>query len=239
MPGTKILACDSWSTYHRRARLPLGRRGGKFDRGGSVSLLGDQAQLPLWIKLVYTLFVAILIPIYLKHYGVANFLWFSDVALLGMVPGLWAESPLIVSTLTVAVALPETLWNLDFFVRLLTGRAPLGMATYMFDRSLPRYLRALSLFHVALPALLIGTLMRIGYDPKALLVQSVLGALLFILSYTLTNPADNINWVFAPGSTPQRWLPPKVYVSALIVGFPLFVYWPTHFVLLRLVPLAR
>jgi hypothetical protein len=199
----------------------------------------DAAQLPLWIKIVYTLFVAVLVPVYLKHYGPANFLWFSDVALLGMVPGLWVESPLIVSTLTVAVALPETLWNLDFFARLLTGRAPLGMATYMFDSSLPRYLRGLSLFHVVLPVLLVGTLLRIGYDSRALLVQTVLGTLLFIICYTLTNPAENINWVFGPGSKPQRRLSPTLYVAMIIVAFPVFVYWPTHVALMKLVPLAR
>ncbi len=202
-------------------------------------MTGDTTQLPLWIKLVYTLFVAVLVPIYLKHYGAANFLWFSDVALLGMVPGLWAENPLIVSTLTVAVALPEALWNLDFFARLLTGRAPLGMATYMFDPTLPRYLRGLSLFHVVLPVLLVGTLMWIGYDPRALLAQTILGTLLFVVCYTLTKPAENINWVFGPGSKPQRWLPPVVYVAMLIVGFPLVVYWPTHLVLVKLMPLAR
>jgi hypothetical protein len=161
------------------------------------------------------------------------------VALLGMVPGLWAESPLIVSTLTVAVALPEALWNLDFFTRLFTGRAPLGMATYMFDRKLPRFLRGLSLFHVALPVLLVGTLTHIGYDSRALLAQTVVGTLLFIVCYTLTNPAENINWVFGPGSKPQGWLPPAVYLAVIIVAFPLFVYWPTHLALARLMPLAR
>lgn len=202
-------------------------------------LIGEISLLPLWVKIVYTLFVAYLIPVYLKHYGAANFLWFSDIALLGMVPGLWAESPLIVSILTLAVALPELLWNLDFFARLLVGRAPLQMATYMFDPSLPRHLRALSLFHVALPVLLLGTLARIGYDPRALIVQSVLGAFVFILCYALTSPSANINWVFGPGGQPQRRLPPLVYLALIVMGFPLFVYWPTHLVLVRLMPLVR
>ena len=45
-----------------------------------------EPQIPLWVKLGYTLFVAVLVPIYLRHYGPANFLWFSDVALLATVP---------------------------------------------------------------------------------------------------------------------------------------------------------
>lgn len=177
-------------------------------------------------------------PVYLRHYGPANFLWFSDVALLAMVPGLWAESRLIVSTMTLAVALPEILWNLDFFARLATGRAPLGLAAYMFDRSKPRFLRGLSLFHVALPVLLVWAVARLGYDSRALGVQIVLGTVVFVLAYVLTNPAENINWVFGPGAKPQRLMPPQVYLALVIVSFPLLVYWPTHLVLVRLFPVA-
>jgi hypothetical protein len=204
-----------------------------------AAVTGDVAQIPLWIKLGYTVFVAVLVPVYLKHYGPANFLWFSDVALLATSLGLWAESPLILSTMTVAVALPEILWNVDFFARLFTGRAPVGMAAYMFDRRLPGYLRGLSLFHVALPILLLWSVARLGYDPRALTVQTVSGTLLMILSYTLTDPSENINWVFGPGSKPQRRLPPRVYVTMVIVSFPVLVYWPTHLLLTRLFPIAR
>ena len=202
-------------------------------------MTGDATQIPLLLKLGYTLFVAVLVPIYLRHYGPANFLWFSDVALLATALGLWVESPLILSAMTVAVALPEILWNVDFFARLLAGRAPLGMASYMFDQRLPRYLRGLSLFHVALPVLLLWSVARLGYDPRALPAQIISGTLLMILSYTLTNPSENINWVFGPGSTPQRRFSPLVYVTLVIVSFPLLVYVPTHLALVRLFPNAR
>jgi len=200
---------------------------------------GDAAQIPVWIKLGYTVFVGVLVPVYLRYYGPANFLWFSDVALLTTALGLWLESSLAVSTMTVAVTLPEILWNVDFFACLFTGRAPLGMAAYMFDRRLPRYLRGLSLFHVVLPVLLLWSVARLGYDPRALLVQTISGTLLMILSYTLTAPSQNINWVFGPGSRPQRRLPPLVYVTIVIVSFPVLVYLPTHLLLEKLFPLAR
>jgi hypothetical protein len=200
---------------------------------------GDADQIPLWIKLGYAVFVGVLVPVYLRHYGPANFLWFSDVALLATALGLWLESSLAVSTMTVAVTLPEILWNVDFFACLFTGRAPLGMAAYMFDRRLPRYLRGLSLFHVVLPVLLLWSVARLGYDPRALPVQTISGTLLMILSYTLTAPSQNINWVFGPGSRPQRRLPPLVYVTIVIVSFPVLVYLPTHLLLEKLFPLAR
>jgi hypothetical protein len=199
----------------------------------------DTAQLPLFIKIVYTLFVALLIPVYLRHYGPANFLWFSDIALLAMAVGLWAESPLIVSAMTLAVLLPELVWNLDFFGRLLTGRAPFGLAGYMFDASRPRFLRALSLFHVALPIVLVWALSRLGYDRRALLVQIVSGTIVLVLSYLLTDPAENTNWVFGPGAEPQHRLPPLVYLALVIVGFPLVIYWPTHLLVQRLFPIVR
>ena len=39
-------------------------------------------QLPTWGKLLYTLFLGVLVPVYWVHWGPKNFLWFSDIALL-------------------------------------------------------------------------------------------------------------------------------------------------------------
>jgi hypothetical protein len=86
--------------------------------------------------------------------------------------------------------------------------------------------------------LLLWSLARLGYDPRALPTQIISGTLLMILSYALTSPAANINWVFAPGSKRLQWLPPLAYVTMVIVSFPLFVYWPTHLALMRLFPIA-
>jgi hypothetical protein len=33
---------------------------------------------------LFRLLVAIILPVYLKRYGPGNFLWFSDIALLGV-----------------------------------------------------------------------------------------------------------------------------------------------------------
>ena len=49
----------------------------------------------------------------------------------------------------------------------------------------------------------------------------------------ITDPAENINWVHGPGSTPQTWLPPSVYLAMLMAFFPIVVYLPTHILLLR------
>ncbi len=120
----------------------------------------------LGIKVGYTLFLLVLVPVYWAHYGPKNFLWFSDIALLTTGATLWLESPLLASMMMLAVLLPELAWNLDFFGRLLTGHGMFGMSAYMFDARTPRYLRALSLFHVPLPVGLVWLVTRLGYDRR-------------------------------------------------------------------------
>jgi len=51
--------------------------------------------IPLGLKVIYTLYVCVLVPIYWRQYGPANFLWFSDIALLALVPALWLENALL------------------------------------------------------------------------------------------------------------------------------------------------
>jgi hypothetical protein len=190
--------------------------------------------IPLWIKIAHTAFVVVLVPPYLRHYGAANFLWFSDIALFAMAPGLWLESPLIASMMAVGVLLLELTWNVDSFGRLMSGRSLIGLADYMFDARLPRWLRALSLFHVALPVLLLWTIGRLGYDPRALPAQTALAELVLVVTYVVTDPSKNVNWVFGPRSKPQRRIPPLAYLALYMLLLPVVVYWPTHLLLRRI-----
>jgi len=183
--------------------------------------------IALGVKVAYTIFLAVLVAVYWAHYGPANFLWFSDIALLGGGAALWLESPLLASMMMLAVLLPECAWNLDFFGRLLTGRRMFGMSAYMFERERPRFVRALSLFHVPLPIGLVWLVHRLGYDRRAWLGQSLLALVVLPASYWLTDPAENVNWVHGLGA-PQRRLPPWLYLALLIVAFSLVLYLPPH-----------
>ena len=187
--------------------------------------------IPLWIKISYTLFVVLTVAVYTVKYGLANFLWFSDIALLATVPALWFESSLIASMMAIGILLPEVFWNVAYFGRLLTGRRLAGLTDYMFDAQLPLYLRALSLFHVFLPVLLVWMIARLGYAKDAWLAQSVLAAIVLPLTYCVTDPAQNINWVHGPGTKQQERLHPLVYLFLLLVGFSLLIYLPTHLLL--------
>lgn len=190
--------------------------------------------IPLSLKIAYTLFVCVLVPIYWRQYGPANFLWFSDIALLVLVPALWLDSPLLISMMALAVMLPELAWNIDYFFRLATGMSLIGLAEYMFDAGIPRFIRALSLFHVALPLLLIWMLHRLGYDRRALLWQSLVAAVVLPLSYVFSNPRDNVNWVYGLGEQPQTMVAGLLFVFFLMLMFPLVVYLPMHLLLDRI-----
>ena len=194
--------------------------------------------IALGIKIAYTLFLAVLVPVYWAHYGPRNFLWFSDIALLGAGVAIWLESPLLASMMMLAVLLPECAWNLDFFGRLLTGHRMFGMSAYMFERERPRFLRALSLFHVLLLVGLVWLVHRLGYDRRAWLGQSLLALVVLPVTYWLTDPAENVNWVHGLGA-PQRRLPPWLYLALLIVAFALVLYLPPHLVFVYLPLSAR
>ena len=191
-------------------------------------------KIALSLKLTYSIFVAWVIPIYWKQYGPANYLWFSDVALILLVPALWLESKLFFSALAVSVVLLELLWNVDFFVRLLTRSQLVGLSDYMFDSTISRSIRALSLFHVFLPAILIWYIYRLGYDSRAFLVQTFSAWVVLLLSFFLTKPKDNINWVYGFGKKPQTRVPKVIHLLLLMLGLPVLVYLPSHLVLKRL-----
>lgn len=190
--------------------------------------------IPLWLKIGYTAAAALIVAVYLLRYGPANLLWLSDIGLILAVPALWLESALLASTLAVGLLLPELIWISSFFGRVITGKRIYGLTDYMFEHQRPLYLRMLSLFHVPLPLLLLWLVHRLGYDPRALPAFTVIGSMTLLMSYWLTDPGENINRVFGPGSTPQKRLPPLAWLGLLMVVFPLLIYLPTHLVLARL-----
>lgn len=202
----------------------------------------EQNRIPLAVKLAYTVFVAILVPNYWRAYSPWTFLYFCDVALILTLPALWLESPLLLSLPAVGITLPQLLWVVDF----LTGARLTGMTSYMFDPKLPLFVRGLSTFHGWLPFLLVWGVWRLGYDRRALVGWTVISTAILLSSYFLAPappaPADNpklavnINYVHGLSyETPQNALPPMVWLTSMIVGFPLVFYLPAHLMFRRFV----
>jgi len=188
-----------------------------------------EALIPLWLKIGYTLMAAVIVPAYWRAYGPVNFLWFSDIALLSMAAALWLESRLLASMMAVGVLPMEIAWLADF----LAGGKLLGIAAYMFGKgNPPLYLRALSLFHLALPPVILLMLMRHGYDHRALPAQIALALVVMPLAYRFSPAEENINWVFGPAG-PQTTIPPLAYLALWLVAVPLFIYVPMHLLLGR------
>jgi hypothetical protein len=187
--------------------------------------------IPLWVKVAYTIFAVVTVAVYVVKYPLGNFFWFSDIALVLTVPALWFESSLLASMMTVGLLLPEAFWNIAFFGRLLTGKRLGGLTDYMFDAGLPRYLRALSLFHVFLPLLLLWMVHALGYAEQALIGQTVLSWVVLPLTYRFVDPKLNVNWVRS-NRIGKRRLPPLARLGLLMVGNAMVVYLPAH-VLLR------
>ncbi len=193
---------------------------------------GARRRIPRGVALGHSALVAVVVPFYLVHYTWRNFLWFSDVALLGMAYALWREDRLVASTLAVGTLAFETAWLLDFLLALALGSSPAGITRYMFDRETPLYLRGLSLFHAELPLLLAATVRRLGYDPRAWRHASVGGGALLILTWLLTGPDRNINWVYGPAVV-QETLPGPLYLALYVAVLPFLVFRPTHWLLSR------
>ncbi len=196
--------------------------------------LPENPVIPLWIKVAYTVFVMVLVPVYWKKWGLANFLWFSDVALFVMLAAVWLESSLLASMMAVGVLIPELAWNVGYFGRLITGHKMFSLTDYMFDSSKSLFLRALSLFHVILPALIIWMLWKLGFHESSLFYQLALGWTVLLITYFFTDPKENINWAFGPGAAPQTTINQGLYFLIVLISFPLFFYLPTYF-LLRLI----
>ena len=215
--------------------------------GTSASLAGDQQssarkrKIPLAVKLIYTAFVAVLVPVYLRSYGPTNFLYFCDIALFLTLAGMWLESSLLISMCSIGILLPQTLWLLDFGGQLV-GFHGLGMTAYMFDHNLPLFTRGLSLFHGWLPLLLVWLLARLGYDKRAYPAWTALAAILVLISYFFLPPAGahlanpntpvNIDYVYGFNDhVPQHWMNQHLYVVVWIAVLWLVVFLPTHWVL--------
>lgn len=202
-------------------------------------------RIPLWLKIAYTGFLAVMIPVYWINYGPTNFLYFCDVALLVTLVGVWREDALLVSMPAVGILIPQALWCLDFLFELFGGTLT-GMTGYMFDQNRSLFLRGLSLFHGWLPFLLAYLVYKLGYDRRALAGWSVLSLGLCLAAYFLLPPAGaaladpklprNVNYVhnLLSDAEPQPWMPPLVYLGVWIVALTAIAYLPTHFLLKKL-----
>lgn len=182
------------------------------------------------IKYPLTVFILVLIPTYIHHYGAINFLWFSDIALFLIFFAIWLESSLLMSIALVLSFFMEMMWTIDFFTNMLFDVNIFDLAGYMFDPANSLFLRGLSLFHLLLPVLPVYYLRQWGYHEKALNYAVVLywGVVLFCF---LCTPVDkNINQVHYP--TVQNWevMSSLTWITLWMIFYPLLIMWPKNYI---------
>lgn len=190
--------------------------------------------MPLWLKVAFTVWIAVWAPTYAVILGVQNFYWLCDLANFLLLAALWTENRRLLSMQLLAVLLVGAFWVTDVGAALVFGVHPIGGTEYMFDSVYPPALRALSLFHVMLPIVAVFAVSRLGYDRRAIHWQTGLTWLVLPLTYVFTEAERNINWVHGPFGLPQDSLDPVLYLAALMLLWPMAVYLPVHVLVLGL-----
>jgi hypothetical protein len=187
-----------------------------------------------WVGLVW---VAVWLPAYVHVWGWANLLHLCDFAVILGCVGLWWGSSLLVSSQAVSSLVPGLFWLLDVSWRLVTGKFLVGGTDYMWDARAPLWVRFLSTFHVGLPIALLWAMRKIGYDRRALALQTAIAAVLFVAARSFS-PDLNINYAYRDPVFHRAWGPAPLHVAAMFVGVVGLFYWPTHLLLSWLFPMA-
>jgi len=183
--------------------------------------------VPLWLKIAWTIALAIWVPVYWVHYGAQNFLYFCDIGNLLIGVALWTDSALIFSWQATGLLVFQTLYAVDLLAVLFFGRHFIGGTEYMFDTSIPLWIRCLSLFHLITPPLLLWAVCRLGYDPRGWKFQTLTTWIVVPINY-FWRPEYDVNFARGLFYREQHWVPGFVYLLAYLVIVPAVVYWPTH-----------
>lgn len=182
-----------------------------------------------WVALAW---LGVWIPAYWAFYGPVVFLNLCDIAVILTCVGLWRGSALLLSIQAVSSLVVDLAWILDLAWRGIAGRHLIGGTEYMWDPAYPVWLRALSLFHFALPVTLVWSLRRVGYDRRAPWVQIAVAAVVLAASRAL-GAAENANFAFTDPIFGRSWGPAPVHVAAILGGLAI-VYALTDRVLRRI-----
>jgi len=178
------------------------------------------------------MWVAVWAPLYWKQYGAQNFLYFCDLGNFLIAIALWLESALIFSWQASGLLVFQTLYSIDLIAAALTGKHLIGGTEFMFDASVPLWVRLLSLFHLVMPPLLLWMIWRLGYDSRGWKLQTLTAWIVVPLNY-FWRPEHDVNWARGLFYRQQHVVPGWLYLISYLIIVPLVIYWPTHLGLLR------
>jgi hypothetical protein len=192
----------------------------------SAQIRSTHSRIPFALKILWTAWVLVWIPVYWKQYGAQNFLFYCDIGNILITVGLWAESRLILSWQAVALLIFQSLYAIDLIGAFVFRHHFIGGTEYMFDPAIPPLVRLLGLYHLAVPPLLIWAVRRLGCDPSAWKWATLETWLLVPINF-FWRAQYNVN--FARGiAHEQQLIPPWLYLAGYLIMVPLLVYWPTQ-----------
>ncbi len=216
--------------YSRKRQFRVDFQGITEGSGSRFTTTIPLMRVPFWLKIAWTIWIAVWVPVYWQHYGPQNFLWFCDLANFFILAALWLESSLLFSWQATGLLLFQMLFAIDLVGALLTSQHIIGGTEYMFDEGIPLFVRLLSLFHVVTPALLLWGVWRLGYDARGWKFQTLTAWIVVPICY-LWHP--EINWAHGLFGREQHAIPGWIYLLGYLIAVPWLVYWPTHVLLKR------
>jgi len=190
-------------------------------------------RIPISAKVLYTLWMAVWVPVYWQHNGPSNFLWICDFANWVLFAAILLESALLCSAQLAGVFLIQLVWAVDFTGGLLLGRHPVGGTEYMFDPAQPLWLRGLSLFHLWTVPLLVWLVRQVGYDRRGWRLQTAIAGVLFPLGVLAGTPEQNLNWMYAPFGLPQTVLDPLLFAFVAVPIATVLLFLPGDWIARR------
>lgn len=195
----------------------------------------NHPKLPVWIRWVALVWLVFWFISYWRGWGALNFLHFCDIAEILACVGFIADSTLLISSQAVASLLVDATWALDAAWTVLFGHHLIGGTEYLFEPSHALWVRLLSLFHLALPVLLLWAVHRLGYDRRGFPLQIAIALPAFIAS-RFAPAAQNFNYAYADPFFHRAWGPAPVHIAVIFLFMLAVVYLPTHLVLKRIFP---
>lgn len=192
-----------------------------------------------WLRWLAAGWLAVWLPAYWAVWGSRNFLHLCDITVILTCVGLWRGSGLLLSSQAVASLVVDLAWTLDVVCRELTGRHLVGGTEYMWDARFPLWVRLLSLFHIAWPALVLWGVRRAGYDRRGWILQAGIAAALLAAARLLASPELNINFAWRDPVFGRAWGPAPAHLALIWAALVAGIYFPTHSALARWLPASR
>lgn len=140
----------------------------------------------------------------------ASVIWYCYAALLVTGIGLLKRDGTLIGSQVMIMGIPFLVWNVDFFYTLITGTSLWGITSYFFSAG-PLLPRITTLQHViTVPILLYALSIHKMHERSAWKLAILTVVIMFTLSFTLTDPAENVNCAFyscVPFITLSLWYP--------------------------------